>query len=221
MPQPEHPTAVADPKPVRVVVIDDHEAVRAGLERVLERAPGFEFVAAMADERQLMDLAVRQDMDVVILDYDLQRGDALKACLRIKQLPAPPAVAVYSGYAGPSLAVAAAVAQADALISKAEPVEQLLEAIRQLSEGDRLLATPARDLREAAGARLRGEDLAVMAMLLDGTSLADVASALSIDERDSTARAQRVIGLLQVRRRTTSAPSTPWLPAPSCEQPSR
>src|SRR4051794_18619855 len=59
--------------PVRVVVIDDHEAVRAGLERVLKRAPGVDLVRAMADDRQLLELARDEQIDVVILDYDLER----------------------------------------------------------------------------------------------------------------------------------------------------
>ena len=184
----------------RVVVVDDHEAVRTGLERVLDRAPGIELVAAMADDRRLLELARDRQMDVVILDYDLERGDGLTACLRIKQLLVPPAVVVYSGYAGPSLAVAAAVAQADALISKAQPVGQLLTVIRDVAAGERLLPNPGRDLREAAGARLEAEDLAVMAMLLDGVRLGDIAEALGIDHRAATARARRVIGRLQMRQ---------------------
>jgi DNA-binding NarL/FixJ family response regulator len=209
MSQPEGAVDQAGPDPVRVVVIDDHQAVRAGLERVLERAPGVELVMALADDRQLLELARDRQVDVVILDYDLERGDGLTTCLRVKQLLSPPAVAVYSGYAGPSLAVTAAVAQADALISKAQPIEELLAIIRQLSAGERLLANPARDLREAAGARLRREDLAVMAMLLDGMRLADIAEALGIDLRAATAAAQRVVGLLQVRRRVTRCSADP------------
>ena len=214
MSRPEAAIVRPDRAPVRVVVLDDHEAVRTGLERVLERAPGVDLVAAMADDRQLLELARDQRMDVVILDYDLERGDGLTACLRIKQLLAPPAVAVYSGYAGPSLAVAAAVAQADALISKAQPVEELLAVVGQLSAGERLLPTPARDLREAAGARLLSEDLAVMAMLLDGVRLVDIAEALGIDERAATARARRVIGHLQVRRRTSRCSVDPMAATP-------
>lgn len=197
----------------RVVVVDDHEAVRTGLERVLQRSSGIEFVAAFGDDRRLVELAREQRMDVVVLDYDLERGDGLTACLRIKQLPEPPAVVVYSGYAGPSLAVAAAVAQADALVGKAEPVEVLLDTVQRLAGGERLLATPARDLREAAGARLRGGDLAVMAMLLDGALLADIATALSIDLRTALARAQRVLGLLQVGRRQARWTIDPVVPA--------
>lgn len=209
MSRPEGAVVQAGRDPVRVVVIDDHQAVRAGLERVLERAPGVELVTALADDRRLLELARVRQVDVVILDYDLERGDGLTVCLRVKQLSAPPAVAVYSGYAGPSLAVAAAVAQADALISKAQPIEELLAVIRQLSAGERLLANPARDLREAAGARLRREDLAVMAMLLDGMRLVDIAQALGIDLRAATAAAQRVVGLLQVRRRVTRCSADP------------
>jgi DNA-binding NarL/FixJ family response regulator len=214
MSRPEAAIVRPDRAPVRVVVIDDHEAVRTGLERGLERAPGVDLVAAMADDRQLLELARDQRMDVVILDYDLERGDGLTACLRIKQLLAPPAVAIYSGYAGPSLAVAASVAQADALISKAQPVEELLAVIRQLFEGERLLPNPARDLREAAGARLRQEDLAVMAMLLDGVRLVHIAEALGIDERAATALARRVIGHLQVRRRTSRCSVDPMAATP-------
>lgn len=202
MPQPDLRGCTVSSRPIRVVIIDDHEAVRAGLERVLERAPGIALVAALEDDRQLMERAQSRQMDVVVLDYDLERGDGLTACLRIKQLVEPPAVAVYSGYAGPSLAVAAAVAQADALVGKAEPIEMLLESITLLAAGERLLPTPARDLRQAAGARLRGEDLAVMAMLLDGVRVADIAEALSTDIGDAMARARRVVGLLQMRRTT-------------------
>lgn len=205
------PRATAAAAAVRVVVIDDHEAVRAGLERVISRAPGVEIVAALADDRRLLELATDRHMDVVVLDYDLERGDGLTTCLRIKQLDAPPAVVVYSGYAGPSLAVAAAVAQADALISKAQPVEELLRVIGQLAAGGRLLPTPAPDLREAAAARLPAEDIAVMAMLLDGARLADIAGALSIDRRVAAARAQRVVGLLQVHRRATRCSADPMV----------
>jgi DNA-binding NarL/FixJ family response regulator len=210
MSRPEEAVLRTGPEPIRVVVLDDHEAVRAGLERVLDRAPGVELVAAMADDSQLLGLVVEQPIDVVILDYDLERGDGLTACLCIKQLFAPPAVAIYSGYAGASLAVAAAVAQADALISKTQPVDELLTVIQQLAAGERLLPSPARDLREAAGARLRRGDLAMMAMLLDGVRLTDIADALAIDQRAAIAMAQRVIGLLQVRRRARPEREPEW-----------
>lgn len=194
------PLLTLDARPMRVVVIDDHEAVRVGLERLLGRAAGLMSVAAMPDAERLTQLLADEHVDVVVLDYDVERGDGLATCLRIKQLEDPPAVAVYSGYAGPWLAYAAAVAQADALISKAEPVEVLLDCIRRLSKGDHLVEPPSQELREAAGAHLQQEDLAVMALLLDRVPVGAMADALSLDHREAMRRARRVIGVLQARR---------------------
>src|SRR5436305_1566052 len=129
---------------IRVIVVDDHEAVRAGLERVLDRAPDLEPVAGLADDRDVVSLVDRDGgVDVAVLDYDLERGDGLSLCWRLKQRARAPAVVIYSGYAGPSLAFAAKVAQADAVVSKADPVEELLSTIRRLGAGERLLAPPA------------------------------------------------------------------------------
>ena len=182
---------------IRVVVVDDHEAVRTGLERVLDRAPGLDPVAGFADDRDLLSLVDREPIDVAVLDYDLERGDGLSLCWRLKQRDDAPAVVIYSGYAGPGLVFASTVAQADAVISKADPVDVLLATIRRLADGDRLLAPPAPELVEAAASRLPAEDLPVMALLADGADTADIAQALGLDAREVARRARRVIGLLQ------------------------
>ena len=182
---------------IRVVVVDDHEAVRTGLERVLDRAPGLEPVAGFADDRKLLSLVGREPVDVAVLDYDLERGDGLSLCWRLKQREDAPAVVIYSGYAGPSLVFAATVAQADAVVSKADPVDRLLSSIRRLAAGERLLKPPAPELLEAAAARLPAEDLPVMAMLADGADASEIAQALGLEAHDVARRARRVIGLIQ------------------------
>jgi len=191
----------------RVIVVDDHEAVRTGLERVLDRAPDLEPVAGLADDRDVITLVAREEVDVAVLDYDLERGDGLSLCWRLKQREDAPAVVIYSGYAGPGLAFAATVAQADAVVSKADPVEMLLSTIRRLAAGERLLDRPAPELVEAAAARLRADDLPVMALLAAGADTAGIARALGVDAREVGRRARRVIGRLQAgsgRRRAAA-----------------
>jgi DNA-binding NarL/FixJ family response regulator len=200
------PESRTGPDLVRVVVVDDHEAVRAGLERLLTRASGLDLVAALPDQRDLLGLVDRQDVDVVILDYDLERSDGLTLCLRVKQRPDPPAVVVYSGYAGPGIELAAAAAAADALISKAAPVEELLRAVRRLARGDRRPEPPTHEMRELACSRLRTEDLSVMSMLLDRVRVADMAHALGLTEREALRRARRVVGVLQSAGRGDRSP---------------
>jgi DNA-binding NarL/FixJ family response regulator len=187
----------AGTSPIAVIVVDDHEAVRTGLERVLERTPDLQPVAELADGRGLFSLLSRERIDVAVLDYDLERGDGLSLCLRLKQRTESPAVVIYSGYAAPGLVFAATVAQADAVVSKAEPVEVLLSSIRRLAAGERVLEPPAPELLKAAAARLSTEDLPVMALLADRADTAEIALALGLETSEVARRARRVVGLLR------------------------
>jgi DNA-binding NarL/FixJ family response regulator len=187
--------------PTRVVVLDDHPAVRLGLERVLQREPGLRLIAALEDERDLLDQVDRQPVDVVVLDYELARGDGLALCQRLKQRDLPPRIIIYTAYAGPGLAVPAVIAQADAVISKSDPVPELLDAIRRVARGERLIPLPPGDLLAAATAHVDPKDAALIPLLVHGATVADIAEALAIDEQEVVRRSRRVIGRLHGARR--------------------
>jgi DNA-binding NarL/FixJ family response regulator len=199
---------------MRVVVVDDHEAVRTGLERVLEASPDFDVVAALPDESELFGLLDRERPDAVILDYDLERTDGLSLCLRIKHRPAPPSVVIYSAYAAPGIVLAATVAQADAVVHKAEPVSELLGTLRRLRRGERRLGPPEPGLLEAVAARLDPSDLPVMALMLDGAKPHAIAQALTLEEREVVSRARRIVGQLQAGRSRAVPPPASTAPAP-------
>jgi DNA-binding NarL/FixJ family response regulator len=199
---------------MRVVVVDDHEAVRTGLERVLEASAGFEVVAALSDDSGLFGLLESERVDAVVLDYDLERTDGLSLCLRIKHRAAAPSVVIYSAYAAPGIVLAASVARADAVVHKAEPVARLLDALRRLGDGERVLAPPAPGLLETVAPRLDPADLPVMALMLDGAEPGAIADALTLDEREVVSRERRIVGRLQAGRSrgaalTANTASTP------------
>jgi DNA-binding NarL/FixJ family response regulator len=193
------------PELVRVAIVDDHEAVRAGLERVLRGRPWIDVVASHADDRALLGLMDRRRIDVAVLDYDLGAADGLDLTLRIKQRFSPPAVAIYSGYAGAGIAVAAAAAGADALVSKADPVSRLVHTIERLAAGEQQLAEPSRELRELACARLHPDDLAVMSLLLERVRVGEIAIVLGLTEAEAMRRARRVVAMLQANVPAPSA----------------
>lgn len=193
------------PELVRVAIVDDHEAVRAGLERVLRDRPWIDVVASHADDRELLGLMDRRRVDVAVLDYDLGAADGLDLTLRIKQRFSPPAVAIYSGYAGAGIAVAAAAAGADALVSKADPVSRLVHTIERLAGGEQRLAEPSRELRELACARLHPEDLAVMSLLIERVRVGEIAIVLGLTETEAMRRARRVVAMLQANVPAPSA----------------
>src|SRR5690348_4507098 len=83
---------------VRVLVVDDHPALRAGLEGLLSSEPGIECVGALSGTAGLVSAVRDLRPDVVVLDYALGADDGLSTCFRVKQQPQRPAVVLYSAY---------------------------------------------------------------------------------------------------------------------------
>lgn len=189
------------PASVSVLIVDDHPALRAGLRGLLDQEPGLGFFAAVAGEQEMLAAVRHGRPDVVILDYALKRGDGLSACFRAKQCPQPPAVILYSAYADPVFAVPAAVAQADAIVSKSAPVDQLLHTVREVVAGPPRLPQPDPEIVEAASAGLLDEDLPVLGMLFARVPVREIAQTLGATPGEVRARALRIIGELQAGHR--------------------
>jgi two-component system, NarL family, response regulator DevR len=182
---------------INVAILDDHPAVLAGLRRLIEAEPDLFVAAAAPTAPQLARRLGTVRPDVLVLDFELARGDGLSQCRRVKNRPCPPGVVVYSAYASPALTLAARAAQADALVDKSSPVDELLTAIRLVAAGGTLLPEVPREAYDAAVSRIDDEDLPVLAMLLDREPVTAIADALRCDPSEVAWRAQRIVGRLR------------------------
>jgi DNA-binding NarL/FixJ family response regulator len=115
---------------IRVLVVDDHPVLRAGLEAVLLAEPGFRCVGAAGDGETMWRLLRRTRPDVVVLDHRLGPEDGLELCRALKSEPVPPAVLLYTADPTSALRVEALDAGAAGLVDKAVNVEVLFDAIR-------------------------------------------------------------------------------------------
>jgi two-component system response regulator DevR len=143
---------------LRVAILDDHPAVLAGLRRLID---GQRDLVVMAGAPTAVELATQLDgarADVLVVDYDLARGDGLAHCRRIKNRRDPPAVLIYSAYAGTALTLAASAAQADGVVDKAEPVSTLLTAIRRVGAGKTAMPAIRVQLRPVSSLGLVASD---------------------------------------------------------------
>jgi DNA-binding NarL/FixJ family response regulator len=182
---------------IHLALLDDHPAVLAGLRRLIEHEPDLLIVGAAPSAPQLARQLGDERADVLIVDHDLARSDGLAHCRRIKDRPDPPAVIIYSAFPSQTLALAARVAHADAIVNKNEPVSSLLAAIRSVAAGETVLPAIPHEAYMTATARLPDGDLPVLAMLLGGESLPAIADALNTDRAEVAWRAQRIIGRLR------------------------
>src|SRR3954451_15531134 len=106
---------------IRVLVVDDHPAVREGMRAMLAREPGLVVsgVAASAGEAHAMWPAhERAPADVVLVDHHLPDEDGLSLCLWLTTRAPAPAVVIAAATADEALALPVAVAGASAVWSK-------------------------------------------------------------------------------------------------------
>jgi DNA-binding NarL/FixJ family response regulator len=183
---------------IRILFVDDHPALRAGLETVIAREPGLVAVGAAAGEADVGPVLARTRPDLVLLDYHLPTTNGLVLCHRIKRTVPPPRVILYSAYADASMTVPALLAGADAVLSKSVRAYELFAAIRAVMVGERVLPSPSPDQFTEAAARLPDEDVPILGMLVEGTPPGDIADALRVAPRVVIARIERMLGRLRV-----------------------
>ena len=183
---------------IRVLLVDDHPALRAGLSAVLAAEPGIVPLSAATSEDDLWPALQRTRPDVVLLDYHLPGRDGLSLCRQIKRGIGAPRVLVYSAYADASLAIPALLAGADGLVHKSAPAAELYEALRLVARGDRVLPPLSRELLQGAGSRLDPEDLPILGLVIDDTPRAEIARVLALPPQELDARVERMIGRLRV-----------------------
>ncbi len=184
---------------IRVALLDDHPAVLAGVQRLIGPAPDVTVVAAALGARELTRQLAGRRPDVVVVDYDVARGDSLSYCQYLKRDLRPPAVIVYSAYASSALTLAARVAGADAVVDKAEPASTLLAAIRAVARGATAIGAVPIDVHRSAVAKLDDADLPILAMLLDDEPFEAIAQTLDRDPSEIAWRARRIVACLRPR----------------------
>jgi DNA-binding NarL/FixJ family response regulator len=181
----------------RIAIVDSQPAVRAGLTMLLRTEPGLVPVGAATGAGDGLELVDRLRPAVVLLEHQLLDGDGLTLCRRLKALPQPPRVILYTADPDGDLVLLARVACADGIVDKAAEPQELFEAIRIVARGGAALPPLEPEQLEYAAHRIDPEDLALLAMLVDGTPAADAADTLRLDRRKVGRRIERLLGRLR------------------------
>lgn len=189
--------------PTRLLVVDDHPAVRAGLRELLADEDDFHVVAAVATAEAGGDIAKREPIDVAVVDYQLGGRNGLWLSRKLKRLADPPAVLIYSAYTDGVLSAAAVVAEADAIVSKGRIGSDLCHEIRSAAAGGRHLPPIPPRLGESLRGRLDHEEQAIFGLLLAGFDTAEVAGTLGLSPAGMESR------LWELLKRLEGIPTTP------------
>ena len=186
------------PDIIRVVVVDDHAAVRLGLKAAMASEPGLACVGVASDGGQMQSLLYRTNPDVVVLDYHLPHVNGLALCRQIKQDVLAPAVLLYSAYGDPALLVPALVAGADGMVHKGAPARELLQAIRAVAAGGSRFPPLIPELAHDAAAAVEPDDRPIVELLIDRVPCDQIAARLGLSSAALDERADRILAKLGV-----------------------
>jgi DNA-binding NarL/FixJ family response regulator len=146
------PLAAAKVKKTKVLLVDDHPTMREGLIRVIEREVDLTVCSQAACIRQALEMIESSNPDIAVVDISLGGENGIELIKDIKlrhpQLP----VLVHSMHDESVYAERSLRAGAKGYITKKEPPQKLLEAIREVLQGEIFLSTAmTRQILHAVG----------------------------------------------------------------------
>jgi two-component system, NarL family, invasion response regulator UvrY len=170
---------------VKILLVDDHAILRAGLRKLLNAV--FEgAVYEAANGREAVSLALTRKLDLIILDLNLPDLGGLELLERLLQVSSA-AVIILSMHAEPLYISRALEAGARGYVSKAAPPEELLAAARKVVAGGRYVEA---ELAQALAAQpepgdsglqqLSSRDVELLRLLGAGRTLSEIAEALGL-----------------------------------------
>ncbi len=194
---------------IRLLVVDDHPVVRAGMVAVLGEEADLDVVGEAANGAEALALVPRLAPDVVLMDLRMPVMDGAEATRRIVGTEGAPQVLVLTTYDTDADIVRAVEAGARGYLLKDAPTPVLTDAIRRAARGETVLAPPvaarlAERLRTPATPELTAREVEVLALVARGLSNADIGRELFIGEATVKTHLIRAFGKLGVDDRTAA-----------------
>ena len=210
--------SASDPqRPLRLLVVDDHEVVRQGLVSLLDRREGFEVVAQAGSVAESIDAAARFEPDLVIMDVRLPDGSGIEACREIRTARPETRVIMLTSYPDEEAVLSAIVAGASGYLLKQVRGRDLVSALEAVGRGESLL-DPAvtekvleRVRRIATGtvsdelADLTSQERRILLLVAEGKTNKEIASEIFLSDKTVKNYVSSILTKLNLQRRAQAA----------------
>jgi DNA-binding NarL/FixJ family response regulator len=201
---------------VRVMVVDDHQVVREGVISMLKAADEIEVVGQAANAAEAIQQAKALEPDVILLDIRLPGVSGWEACRTLtKELPQT-RVIMLTSFEDEDYLLKALRAGARGYLLKTASHEEIVDAVRSVTRGERLLSAPMVDKLVSRFSKLAREmekletgmdedELEILRQLSRGATNAEIALETNWSEVSVKRKLQAIFDKLGVQDRTSAA----------------
>lgn len=188
---------------LRIMLVEDQTVVREGLRQLMESDPELKVVGEAATVAEAVAQAGRLRPDVILLDLKLPDGSGLDAARQILKGSDPPAIIVLSTYGDAALVKSALALGASGYIPKTASFAEIASAVRTAAQGGVVIhPSLAGKLAGRGDEELREEEIAMLRLLAEGASYAEIGLRLYLSERTVRRHMNLLFEKMGVQNRT-------------------
>jgi len=204
-------TGAATARRIRVLLADDHAVVRHGLRLILDAEPDFEVVAEAGDGAEAVETALRQDIDLAVLDITMPLLTGVQAARRMTEQRPDLKVLVLSMHDNEQFFFEALRAGASGYVLKSAAHQDLVSACRAAMRGEPFLHPAGvtaliHDFLERGAAHLSEDSLSareseVVKLIAEGLTSREIGEILHISEKTVERHRSNILDKLGLRDR--------------------
>jgi DNA-binding NarL/FixJ family response regulator len=193
---------------IRILIVDDHPAIRKGLIATLEPEPDMEIVGAAATRQQAFEIWEKTRPDITLMDLSLEGGaGGVEAIRQIRQNSASAKIIVFSALTADEDVYQALQSGAVTFLTKETPDEKLVHTIRDVHSGGRPIPQEiARQLADRlTQSQLTAREVEVLTLVARGLRNKEIGATLAISEETVQGHMKHILSKMGVNDRTRAA----------------
>ena len=187
-------------KPIKVLLADDHDIVRRGLASLIDDEPDLDVVAQAASGEEAIALATKHKPDVIVLDLRLGDMSGIEVTAALKQHK----IVMLTSYMKEEDVRLAFEAGVLGYLSKDKNSEELLQAIREVGQGNQYLPPEISLLlaKSEWSAHLTPRELEILMRIAEGRGNKEIGEILTLSENTVKNHVKSILSKLNAKDRT-------------------